>query len=209
MRIRFWHLLGNPPKNTTKGRDLIFNEGIRLLNMADTSLDRFTWYEMIQISSTGFNFWSHPKVIFNLKGHICDCSIHIKSCLKSSLGQVGVGSNIASLIYPLGSHTCSLFAPFHMDSWPKVKFGSHYLPLLGFIYSYFAPDIPFWSRFCLVYLYFPIFSFIYPHLSLICPYLVIFTLNCPNLTIYAIFTLHIYSSSKTAPLCKILKQSEN
>ena len=29
--LRFWHLLGNPPKNTTKGRDLIFNEGIRLL----------------------------------------------------------------------------------------------------------------------------------------------------------------------------------
>ena len=43
-------LLRNPPKNTTKGRDLLFNEGIRLLNMADTSLDRFTWYEMIQIS---------------------------------------------------------------------------------------------------------------------------------------------------------------
>ena len=33
--LRFWHLLGNPPINTTKGRDLIFNEGIRLLNMAD------------------------------------------------------------------------------------------------------------------------------------------------------------------------------
>ena len=32
--LRFWHLLGNPPKNTTKGRDLLFNEGIRLLNMA-------------------------------------------------------------------------------------------------------------------------------------------------------------------------------
>ena len=48
--LRFWHLPGNPPKNTTKGRDLIFNEGIRLLNMADTSLDRFTLYEMIQIS---------------------------------------------------------------------------------------------------------------------------------------------------------------
>ena len=117
-----------------------------------------------------------------------------------------------SLIYPLGSHTCSLFAPFHMESWPKVKLGSHYVPLLGFIYSYFAPNIPFWFRFCLVYLYFPIFSFIYlylPTFSLICPYLVIFTLNCPNMTIYAIFTLHIYSSSKTAPLCKILKQSEN
>ena len=29
--LRFWHMLGNPPKNTTKGRDLLFNEGIRLL----------------------------------------------------------------------------------------------------------------------------------------------------------------------------------
>ena len=117
-----------------------------------------------------------------------------------------------SLIYPLWSHTHSLFALFHMESWPKVKLGSHYVPLLGFIYSYFAPNIPFWSRFRLVYLYFPIFSFIYlylPTFSRICPYLVIFTLNCPNLTIYAIFTPHIYSSSKTAPLCKILKQSEN
>ena len=27
-------LLRNPPKNTTKGRDLLFNEGIRLLNRA-------------------------------------------------------------------------------------------------------------------------------------------------------------------------------
>ena len=117
-----------------------------------------------------------------------------------------------SLIYLLGSHTCSLFAPFHMESWSKVKLGSHYVPLLGFIYSNFAPNIPFWSKFRLVYLYFPIFSFIYlylPTFSIICPYLVIFTLNCPNLTIYAILTLHIYSSSKTAPLCKILKQSEN
>ena len=76
-----------------------------------------------------------------------------------------------SLIYPLGSHTCSLFAPFHMESWPKVKLGSHYVPLLGFIYSYFAPNIPFCSRFRRVYLSFPIFSFylftyIYPHLAL-------------------------------------------
>ena len=54
-----------------------------------------------------------------------------------------------------------------------------------------------------------LFTYIYPHLPLICPYLVIFTINCPNLPIYAIFTLHIYSSSKTAPLCKMLKQSEN
>ena len=48
--LRFWHLLGNPPKNTTKVRDLLFNRGLKLLNMADTSLDRFTWYQMIQIS---------------------------------------------------------------------------------------------------------------------------------------------------------------
>ena len=33
--LKFGNLLGNPPINTTKGRDLIFNEGIRLLNMAD------------------------------------------------------------------------------------------------------------------------------------------------------------------------------
>ena len=49
--LRFWHLLGKPPKNTTKCRDLIFNEGIRLLNMADTSLYRFTFistFEVIQ-----------------------------------------------------------------------------------------------------------------------------------------------------------------
>ena len=80
-----------------------------------------------------------------------------------------------------------------------MKLGSHYVPLLGFIYSYFALNIPCWSRFGLfIYIFlFPIFSFIYLYLhtfSLICPYLVIFTLNCPNLTIYAIFTLHIYSS---------------
>ena len=39
------------------------------------------------------------------------------------------------------------------------------MPLFGLIYSYFAPNIPFWSRFSPVYLYFPIFSFIYPHLA--------------------------------------------
>ena len=33
--LKFCNLLGNPPINTTKGRYLIFNEGIRLLNIAD------------------------------------------------------------------------------------------------------------------------------------------------------------------------------
>ena len=50
-----------------------------------------------------------------------------------------------------------------------MKLGSHYVPLLGFIYSYFAPNILFWSRCRLVYLYFPIFSFIYQHLALFAP----------------------------------------
>ena len=37
-----------------------------------------------------------------------------------------------SLIWPLGSYTCSLFAPFHMKSWPKVKLGKVIMcPYLG------------------------------------------------------------------------------
>ena len=99
-----------------------------------------------------------------------------------------------SLIYPLGSHTCSLFAPFHMESWPKVKLGSHYVPLLGFIYSYFAPNIPFWSRFSLVYLdmfQYLAFTYIYPHLALFAPiwlYLPLIALIWP----YMPYTPYIY-----------------
>ena len=94
--LRFWHLLGNSPKNTTKGRDLLFNEGIRLLNMADTSLDTFTldmkWYRFHNLDST-FEVIQRLYLIWRVI--ICDCSIHIKSCLKSTLGKVGVGSSIA------------------------------------------------------------------------------------------------------------------
>ena len=91
-----------------------------------------------------------------------------------------------------------------MESWPKVKLGSHYLPLLGFIYSYFAPNFgPDFALFIYnMFLYLISFIYLYlPTFSLICPYLVIYTLNCPNVTTYAIYTLHIYYSSKTAPLC--------
>ena len=58
-----------------------------------------------------------------------------------------------------------------MESWPKVKLGSHYVSLLGFIYSYFAPNIPFWSRFRLVYIfqYLALLTYIYPHLALFAP----------------------------------------
>ena len=41
------------------------------------------------------------------------------------------------------------------------------------------------------------------------PYLGIFSLNCPDVTICAIFTLYIYSAIATAPLCTILEQSDH
>ena len=59
-----------------------------------------------------------------------------------------------------------------MDSWPKVKFGSHYLPLLGFIYSYFAPIYNFGLDFALfiyIFQYLALFIYIYPHLPLFAP----------------------------------------
>ena len=132
------------------------------------------WYRFHNLDSFEV-IQSHPKFIFNLKGHIIMWlfNSHKKWSeinIRSSWSRFEHCSE--SLIYPLGSHTCSLFAPFHMESWPKVKLGSHYVPLLGFIYSYFAPNIPFGSRFRLVSLYFPIFSlftYIYPHLALFAP----------------------------------------
>ena len=41
------------------------------------------------------------------------------------------------------------------------------------------------------------------------PYLGIFSLNCPDFTMCIIFTLYTYSSIETAPLCKILEQSDH
>ena len=55
-----------------------------------------------------------------------------------------------------------------MESWPKVKLGSHYVPLLGFIYAYFAPNIPFWSRFRL-FQYLTLSTYIDPYLALFAP----------------------------------------
>ena len=115
-----------------------------------------------------------------------------------------------SLIYHLGSHTCSLFAPFHMDSWPKVKLGSHYVPLLGFIYSYFAPDIPFWSRFRLVYLYFPIFSFIYFYLPTFTPLFAPIWLYLPLIALiwpYMPYSPYIYILLVRLHLCAKFQKS--
>ena len=66
---------------------------------------------------------------------------------------------------------------------------SHYIVcvLFGFIYSYFAPVYHFGPDLALliyIFQYLALLNYIFPHL-------VIFTLNCHNLTIYAIFTLHL------------------
>ena len=61
---------------------------------------------------------------------------------------------------------------------------------------HFGPDL---ALFIYIFQYLALFTIdIYSHLALLNPYLVIFTLNCPTLTIYAIFNLHRYSS-ETAP----------
>ena len=90
-----------------------------------------------------------------------------------------------SLIYPLGSVRSTLILP------PIYHFG---------------PDF---ALFIDIFQYLALFTYL-STFSLIFPYLAIFTLNCPNLTICAIFTIHIYSSSRLhLCFCKILKQSEN
>ena len=41
------------------------------------------------------------------------------------------------------------------------------------------------------------------------PYLVIFALNCPDLIICVLVIPYMYSSIETAPLCKMIEQSDN
>ena len=86
-----------------------------------------------------------------------------------------------------------------------MKLGRYYLLQFGFIYPYLYPKIPFLCIFNLTYLHLPLFTYIRPNIY--DPYLVIFALSCPDLTICAIFTLYMYSSIETAPLCQILEQS--
>ena len=90
-----------------------------------------------------------------------------------------------------------------MESLPKVKLGSHHVPLLGFIYSYFAPNIPFWSRFRLViyiFQYLALFTYIYPHLALFAPiwlYLPLIALIWP----YMPYSPYIYILLARLHLC--------
>ena len=48
-------------------------------------------------------------------------------------------------------------------------------------YTIFGPDL---TLFIYIFQYLALLNYIYPHL-------IIFIINCPNLTIYAIFTLHL------------------
>ena len=61
---------------------------------------------------------------------------------------------------------------------------SHYVPLFGFIYSYFAPIHvyhfgPDLALFSYIFQYLALFTYIYP-------YLVIFTIKCPNYASWSI-----------------------
>ena len=97
-----------------------------------------------------------------------------------------------------------------MKSWPKkwllgqviIWYNLVYLPL-------FEPNIPVLSIFILTYLYLPLVTYIWLYLGLIYPYLGIFALNCPDFTICAIFTLYMYYSIATAPMCKMLKELDH
>ena len=69
---------------------------------------------------------------------------------------------------------------------------------------------PYLALFTYISPYLPIFTTIYQNLAVFrlnCPYLGIFALNFPDFTICARFTLYMYSSIETAPLCKILECS--
>ena len=73
----------------------------------------------------------------------------------------------------------------------------HYVSLFGFIYSYFAPIYHFGpdlALFIYIFQYLALLNYIYPHL-------VIFILNCRNLTIYAIFTLHLHGGEGRRLCC--------
>ena len=76
-----------------------------------------------------------------------------------------------------------------------------YLGIIALILPYpplFGPKIPLLSIFSLTYLYLAVFRLNYPYLGII-------ALNCPDF----IFTLYMHSSIETAPLCKILEQSDH
>ena len=57
--------------------------------------------------------------------------------------------------------------------------------------------------FIYIFQYLASFTYIYQHFALL---LAIFTLICPNLTIYAIFTLHRYSSSEIKAIRQLIME---
>ena len=83
-----------------------------------------------------------------------------------------------------------------MKSWPKVKLG-YYLLQFGLIYPYLAPKYHL-SIFSLTYLYLPLFTYIWLYLGLI-------ALILP----YVPYSPKNMYYAETAPLCKILEQSDH
>ena len=66
-----------------------------------------------------------PKIIHlaSRKSHMVIICPNSQSWPKSKLGWIWFEHCSESLIWPLGSHACSLIVPFHMKSWTKLKLG--------------------------------------------------------------------------------------
>ena len=113
-----------------------------------------------------------------------------------------------SLIDPHRKSYLVIICPKSHEKLTKSEIrSSYYFLQFDFIYPYLAAKY----HFC-QYLALPIFTTIYLYLAVFLLnylYLGIFALNCPDFTICAIFTLFMYPSIETAPLCKILEQSDH
>ena len=103
------------------------------------------------------------------------------------IGQVQVGSNIVKL------NRIIIYSNLVLSTviWPQNTIFVHtylYLPLLTYIWLYFG-------LITLIQEYLPLIALILPYIY--------------HIYICAIFTLHMYSSIETAPLCKLLEQSDH
>ena len=115
---------------------------------------------LLKITLSGWPLGSHLVII---------CRSSYEKLPK--LGKVGVGSNIAQNTH-LASGKSYLFIIFPMSPEKLTKNEireSHYVPLFGFIYSYFATIYHFgpdWAFFIYIFQYLALFTYIYPHLAL-------------------------------------------
>ena len=139
------------------------------------------------------------------KSEIRSSSSRLKCWPKVKLGKVQVGSNIAQnhSSSPIRKSYLVIICPNLHEKFTKCEFLVKLLfAPIRFYLPLFGPKIPVLSIFSLTYLYLAVFRLNYPYLG-------IFALNCPDFTICALFTLYMYSSIETAPLCKIVEQSDH